>query len=87
MEVQNIGGPTDQVRIIFIDGSWFDFVKPAGFVFPDFITAMRSNGMVLSNNAYVRADLVKCAFEFRSGGDLPFTVGAAPNAPSSGTKQ
>ena len=76
-------------RIIFLDGWWMDFVPPLipeGFHFPTFITTCRSVGMFLSDQVYIRFDMVRCILPWE-GENPPIHVPTAPNAPSTVTKQ
>ena len=59
--------PATQYRIVFIDGAWIDMVPPPGFHFPTFIVTCRSNGFLLSDQCYIRFDLVRCVLAWQDG--------------------
>lgn len=75
-----------QYRIVFMDGTFFDFMPPAEFHFPTWITTCRSVGMWLWDEIYVRFDMVRCVVPW-SDGSPPPGVAKPPNAPTTETKQ
>lgn len=77
--------PATQYRIIFLDGAWIDMAPPPGFHFPTFITTCRSTGFLLSDQAYIRFDLVRCVLAWQNG--KPPDMPKMQTAPSVETKQ
>ena len=67
-----------QYRIVFLDGAWMDFIPPAEFHLPTLVTTCRSMGYFLTNEMYVRFDLVRCILAWQ--GDQPPAM--PQNAPS-----
>lgn len=81
------GKKPDNVRVVFLDGTWFDFAEPTGFNFKQFVMEVRGLGMVLSDQVYVRGDLIKTIFKWNES-NKPVDGQMAPgNAPTSETKQ
>ena len=58
-------------RIIFLDGIWVDFVPPHDFHFPTFITTVRSAGFFLSEEVYIRFDLVRAVIPWKDENSPP----------------
>lgn len=75
---------TRQYRVMFTDGAWIDFSPGPEFNFVQFITQCRSVGFMLTENAYIRWDLVRCVLMWQNGN--PPAV-PAPWAPTTQTKQ
>ena len=78
----------NKIKILFTDGSWFDFHKPANWNMSNFVNAMRSMGMVISDQFYCPGILVKAVIDMSAADDVTFgTSGPSPTAPSTETKQ
>jgi len=74
-----------QYRIIFLDGAFVDFSPNLEFNFVQFILNCRSMGYMLSDNAYVRWDLVRCVLMWNDGN--PPAVPTPIISPTTETKQ
>ena len=78
-----------KIKILFVDGSWFDFEKPAGWNMQAFTNAMRSMSMIISDQFYCPAHLVKAVIDMTHAEQAGFEIGSspAPTAPSTETRQ
>lgn len=88
MNVPQFGTPLQrQFRIVFVDGAWVDFAPPPDFKLPDFVASCRSIGYMVSNEVYIRWDLVRCVLAWNNG-EPPMMPGVPQiNAPTTETKQ
>lgn len=74
---------TDQIKLLFIDGSFIDFDRPPDFNLPTFIHGCRSMGFVLGIGFYVPFGLVKAVLDMSTSHVMYGTAGAPlPNAPT-----
>jgi hypothetical protein len=78
----------NKIKLLFVDGSSFDFEKPTGFELQAFVHGCRSIGMVLTNGFYVPFGLVKAVIDMELMTQYsPAAVVPSQNAPSTETRQ
>ena len=85
----NVMAEADQIKILFMDGSWVNFNKPPNFDLIQFTHGARSLGMIITPQFYVPMQFVKLIMDMSAAHVVEFgTTGTPiPTVPGTETRQ
>jgi hypothetical protein len=68
------------IKVVFMDGTSCDFVKPQGFDLMAYVHGIRSIGFLATSSFYAPAHMIKLIFDMDTA--TPIQANPLPNAPT-----